>query len=118
MSYLKIDIKVCLVLQQKGLDCCMSSSIALCEMTDNKVWTRSAMATVGINVPYTLAFCYKTKHKLFQSEEHITAHMIDTIDHVFAEKEIRNFLKSERLKDTKRVCMHQYISLVTFSFNK
>jgi hypothetical protein len=42
----------------------MSSSIKLCELVDDKVWTRDVMADVGMEIPETLAIRREPIRKL------------------------------------------------------
>ncbi|WAR19234.1 LOW QUALITY PROTEIN: CRNS1-like protein [Mya arenaria] len=88
---------------ERGLDCPMSSSVALCESTDNKVWTRNAMAAVGIDIPVTLAFCYKTTHKVTTPNPKMVVFNIDDSECDFAEDEIKRFLESEKMMGIRRV---------------
>ncbi|XP_052814341.1 carnosine synthase 1-like isoform X2 [Mya arenaria] len=89
---------------ERGLDCPMSSSVALCEQTDNKVWTRNAMAAAGVDIPVTLAFCYNNTHKVSTPNPKIVVFNIENNDCCdFADKEIRRFLASDEMKGVKRV---------------
>ncbi|XP_060602022.1 carnosine synthase 1-like isoform X2 [Ruditapes philippinarum] len=49
---------------EKNLDSPMSSSIKLCELVDDKVWTRDVMADVGMEIPETLAIRREPIRKL------------------------------------------------------
>ena len=44
---------------QRHLDCPMSTSISLCRLVDNNVWTRSVMIGADVDVPVSLNFLYK-----------------------------------------------------------
>ncbi|XP_072014232.1 carnosine synthase 1-like [Amphiura filiformis] len=53
---------------ERNLDCQMSSSLPLCDMIDDKLWTRYLMAKVGIVVPETLSLRVKDKRMVPNSE--------------------------------------------------
>ncbi|XP_072042757.1 carnosine synthase 1-like [Amphiura filiformis] len=53
---------------ERNLDCQMSSSIPLCDMIHDKLWTRYLMSKVGIVVPETLAFKTEDKRKVPNSD--------------------------------------------------
>ena len=83
----------------------MSSSVALCERTDNKVWTRNAMAAAGIDIPVTLAFCYKNTHKVTTPNPKMVVFNLEDTDCAdFAEEEIRRFLEIDKMMGVRRVC--------------
>ncbi|KAL4216930.1 Carnosine synthase 1 [Mactra antiquata] len=50
---------------EADIDCPMSSSTNLCEMVDDKVWTRDIMSAVGMATPITLA-CRKNPTRVIE----------------------------------------------------
>ncbi|XP_072041224.1 carnosine synthase 1-like [Amphiura filiformis] len=53
---------------ERNLDCQMSSSIPLCDMIHDKLWTRYLMSKVGIAVPETLAYKIESKRMVPNSD--------------------------------------------------
>lgn len=84
---------------QERLDCPMSSSIKLCELVDDKVWTRDVMAEVGMEIPETLAFRRTPARRLTSGKNKIKTvdfESYSSLDVNSVEKEIKTF--SEKLQ--------------------
>lgn len=80
---------------EKGLDCPMSSSIALAQMIDDKLLTRILLAKAGVAYPPTLALAYCPNKKYDVGDLAISIMFLTTEIHEknkFTE-ELSNFLK-------------------------
>ncbi|XP_053385384.1 carnosine synthase 1-like isoform X2 [Mercenaria mercenaria] len=109
---------------ESGLDCPMSSSIKLCELVDDKVWTRDIMADVGMSIPETLAIRRMPIRKLSSAKEEmktIDFKSYDTLDMTTVEKEISAFAKRLQLSQIQKIVVKpsgpKYLGSVGVSFH-
>lgn len=109
---------------ERGLECPMSSSVALCHMVDDKVWTRDVMANVGMAIPETVAFRRKNLRPLISSKGKM--HTVDfeefaSLDKNTIENEITQFCQRMHSAGIEKIVVKpsgpQFLGSVGVSFH-
>lgn len=89
---------------ETNLDCPLSSCIELSNLVDDKVWTRGIMATVGLEIPDTLAFPLKPKRKLLSIEDKMIIYQLnDNVNLEIVTEYVKKFLSMIQLKGRQKV---------------